>query len=149
FLNTSFISFIYCLKGTGVSLESFFFLIKNITIKTEIRQNKGIEKKGKNQITAVKAAPKIGLNTLPAVFAVSIIPSVALATDSLGNRSPTNGSTIGMAPEAPIPCKIVPNKIILQAWSIFQDASPAINPPIAIKIKGGIISFFPPKRTKK
>src|SRR5699024_9471326 len=59
------------------------FLIKNITIKTEIRQNKGIEKKGKNQITAVKAAPKIGLNTLPAVFAVSIIPSVALATDSL------------------------------------------------------------------
>src|SRR5699024_7674520 len=83
FLNTSFISFIYCLKGTGVSLESFFFLIKNITIKTEIRQNKGIEKKGKNQITAVKAAPKIGLNTLPAVFAVSIIPSVALATDSL------------------------------------------------------------------
>src|SRR5699024_9347502 len=74
-------------------------LIRKITINKEIRQKSGIEKKGKNQINAVKAAPKIGLNTFPTVLLVSIIPKVALASSSRRNISPTKGRTIGIAPE--------------------------------------------------
>src|SRR5699024_6386166 len=103
--NTSLINSQYSLNGKGSSSLLSLFLIKNIIIKVEIAQNTGIEKNGKNQTIAVKADPKIGLNTFPIVFDVSMIPSVVLASASRLNISPTNGKTIGIAPEAPIPCK--------------------------------------------
>src|SRR5690625_6783531 len=89
-------------KVIGFSAVSFLcFLTKKLISKTEIAQNIGIEKKGKNQTIAAKTAPRMGLSTFPIVLDVSIIPSVLLASSSRWNMSPTSGNTIGIAPDAP------------------------------------------------
>src|SRR5690625_7207929 len=123
--------------------------MRKITIKTEIAQKTGMEKKGIYHTISVKAEPKIGLNTFPAVFEVSIIPKVALASSSLRKISPTRGRTIGIAPEAPIPCKILPINIMINGFSIFQEAKPAINTPIHVIMSAETINYFLPYRYDK
>src|SRR5690625_177907 len=137
-------------KVIGFSTVSFLcFLTKKLISKTEITQNTGIEKKGKNQTIAAKTAPRMGLSTFPIVLDVSIIPSVLLASSSRWNMSPTSGNTIGIAPDAPIPWSTRPTRINEYGFSIFQDTQPAINPPIPVIINAGIITFLRPNRSDK
>ncbi|SID60612.1 Uncharacterised protein [Mycobacteroides abscessus subsp. abscessus] len=74
-------------------------------------QNTGKAKKGKNHRKPAKKAPRIGLNTLPKVFEVSITPRELLTSSSFLNISPTKGMTIGAPPAAPIPCSDLPIRI--------------------------------------
>ncbi len=62
----------------------------------EMKQSTGIDQNGRYQTIATNADPNIGLNTLPEVLAVSIMPSPLLTSFSLSNISPTRGSTMGM-----------------------------------------------------
>src|SRR5690625_7851050 len=84
--------FLYVAKEIGSSSVCSFF-IKKIIIKRDIKLKSGIEKNGKNQITAAKREPKMGLKTFPTIFDVSMVPRVALASSSLGKISTIKGKT--------------------------------------------------------
>src|SRR5690625_992579 len=98
-------------KDNGSSSLLLLSFMKITTRIIDIEQNTGIETNGKNQRKLASNDPRIGLSTFPTVFDVSIKPNVSLASDSRRNISPISGKTIGIAPEAPMPCKTLPHNI--------------------------------------
>lgn len=116
----------------------------------EIKLKNEIEKKGIYHKNEANNAPKMGLNALPNVFDVSTIPKQApVFVSSPLKRSPTNGITIGNAPAAPMPCNTRPIIIQTKGSVDFQEAKPAIRPPIKAKIRLGMITIFLPNRSDR
>ena len=66
---------------TGSSV-SFGALTKKKIRKIEIKLKKEMEKNGKNHKSAANIEPRMGLNTFPNVFDVSIIPKQELVFSS-------------------------------------------------------------------
>ena len=77
FLNTFFVLFTNCLNFTGSSFSLGTLTKKKISAK-EIKLSAEIEKNGRNHKIAANTEPKMGLNTFPNVFDVSIIPKEEL-----------------------------------------------------------------------
>ena len=102
-----------------------------------------------NQVIAARREPKTGLKTLPAVFAVSMMPSPLLMSLSFLYISPTVGITTGKAPAAPRPCINLPARIRWYGLSTSQEARPQTPPPVPANERAGINVFFLPKRSDR